>query len=195
MKKLPIYAVTPHTQLRPGLYLGLFNGRRSKTQEMANWGANGPLIGPLESCHEVGGCELNLKLAEGADIKAHAKITDIHNDFEMTLKIDGGEYIKIGRFYYGDWTFFTVEAKRTAREQLLDKLEATEEDAFYAKLCDDEIWPLDQSAAGLKRWVKLYDQWQDAKASNADAPLLDDLAALGTGHIYCDLIRARREAL
>ena len=159
---------------------------------MAGWGANGPLIGPLESCHVVGGCELNLNLAETADIKAHAKVADIYNDCEMTLKIDGGEYIKIGHFYYGDWTLFMVEPKRTALEQLLDKLEATEEDAFYTKLCDDEIRPLDQSAAGLKRWVKLRDQWQDAKATNDDAPLLDELAALGTGHIYCELVRVRK---
>lgn len=190
--KLPIYNDTLNTGLQPGLYLGLYNGRRSKKEEVEDWGTDGPLIGPIETCHEVGGCELTLTLAKTADIKAHAKIAKIYNGFEMALPIDGGEYIKIGRIYYGDWSFFTVKADDTALKEVFNHFRDVENESFYEQLCNDLIRPLDQSAAGLKQWVKLRDRWEDAKADNADAPLLDELAALGTGHIYCDLIRLRK---
>jgi hypothetical protein len=45
---MPLYGSEP---TEPGLYLGLFHGRKDPDDQMIEWGFNGPLIGPLSFVH------------------------------------------------------------------------------------------------------------------------------------------------
>lgn len=45
---MPLYGSEP---IEPGLYLGLFHGRKDPDDQMIEWGFNGPLIGPLCYVH------------------------------------------------------------------------------------------------------------------------------------------------
>lgn len=193
--KLPIYNETKHSELKPGLYLGLFHGRRRADEDLKDWGSNGPIIGPLEWCHTTYGDHIRIRLRKDADRKAHAALLkNDHEEPDFFLK-DG--LLKVGRVYYGDWTVFEVEASplRNDTLALIDYIIENEEEDFHEQLTNDIIVPLDTTEKGRKAWVKLRDKWDDAKRHDAEAEFEDELALIGRGHIYCSAMQLRKKLL
>ncbi len=95
---LPQYGTKPD---KPGLYLGLFHGRSSPTEQMDEWGFNGPLIGPLDWCHTTYATDINISFVNPEDSVKYAM------DDEFTLKVSG-DLLVFGGYYYGDWTVYYV---------------------------------------------------------------------------------------
>lgn len=71
-KDLPAYGDTPtQSNLKPGLYLGLFHGRSTPDEVVDDWGFAGPIIGPLEYVHTTYACDVKLKFVEPADFRRY----------------------------------------------------------------------------------------------------------------------------
>jgi hypothetical protein len=78
---------------KPGLYLGLFHGRRSPHERMDDWGFDGPTIGPLKWCHTTYAFNIKIQFVNSVDAL---------NYF--------GDLVVLGGMYYGDWTVYYVGA-------------------------------------------------------------------------------------
>ena len=88
------YNKTPVDQLAPGLYLGLFHGRKDPNQDLKYWGENGPILGPLAYVHSTYASWI--KTASPGN----------HNDYEMIEIVD--DMVSFGGKFYGDWSVFHV---------------------------------------------------------------------------------------
>jgi hypothetical protein len=97
--KYPIY--NEDMPPKPGMYLGLFNGRDRLDQDMEGWGSNGPIIGPLEYAHTTYADEIKLMFKHGEDF---AKYGFDSIDPWLTIKRDG--LVEFQGKYYGDWTTY-----------------------------------------------------------------------------------------
>lgn len=116
---------TEQPDLKPGLYLGLFHGRKPG-EELDDWGSQGPVIGPLKFVHTTYGFHIKLEFE---------KLVGHHKYFPDTgsVWIDGrmqtwtcgpeaelfvigvnaetdadqiSDCVEYGGIYYGDWTVF-----------------------------------------------------------------------------------------
>ena len=76
------------------IYIELFHGRRSPTEELNDWGVQGPVFGPLGHVHTTYSNEIKLGAADG-DL-----IGELHTINDM-IYYDG--------WYYGDWSVFGEE--------------------------------------------------------------------------------------
>lgn len=110
VKKYPIYGDTK--DVKPGLYLGLFHGfKNAKARDAAqDWGANGPLIGPLKFVHTTYASHIKF---EFVDEKDAAKYGYIHTGEMCDLMVAGSgssdeDCIEFGNMFYGDWTVFNI---------------------------------------------------------------------------------------
>lgn len=88
---------------KPGLYLGLFHGRRHSREQMDDWGSNGPAIGPLRWCHTTYAFDIKVEFEEPADAIAYFG----KEESQFELKIDG-DLLVFDDMYYGDWTVYYV---------------------------------------------------------------------------------------
>lgn len=86
----------------PGLYLGLYHGfpDDEARQEAQDWGAHGPLIGPLQWAHITYMCDVKLQFVD--------ETTRPEGDFESAtdwgyadMKMDG-DCVRYGDMSYGD---------------------------------------------------------------------------------------------
>lgn len=71
-KVLPIYGEDEGT-IKPGLYLALYHGFKSDIERVTtdDWGANGPLIGPLKFCQGTYATHLKLHFETDEDAKLY----------------------------------------------------------------------------------------------------------------------------
>lgn len=92
-----------HTRLKPGMYLQLYHGYASHDDREAadDWGANGPVIGPLKYVHTTYAYDVKILFISKSDVKAPFKTTD------EELIIDD-DCLKFMGYYFGDWSVFTV---------------------------------------------------------------------------------------
>ena len=102
-KKYPIYG-GDLKGIKPGLYLGLFHGFRNENKRAASdgWGANGPMIGPLQFVHTTYGNDVKFKFINSKDA---AKYGLNEEDF---LAVNKDDTIEFRCMKYGDWTVFNV---------------------------------------------------------------------------------------
>jgi hypothetical protein len=89
------------------LYLKLFHGRTDPTEQMNDWGSNGPILGPYEFIHTT--YASRVKMGHDAD--------DVDELFavEDMIYYDG--------VYYGDWSVFPenrLEKQDQTRRQIYD---------------------------------------------------------------------------
>jgi hypothetical protein len=104
-KKLyPIYN-TCYKRLKPGLYLGLFHGFKNEDarQKADDWGANGPLIGPLRYIHTTYACHIKFEFVDVTDMEKYG-----FNKGRDSLAIDKNACVVFKDMQYGDWTVFNV---------------------------------------------------------------------------------------
>jgi len=105
-KKYPIYG---DKKVKPGLYLGLFHGFESAKARDASgdWGANGPLIGPLKFVHTTYGCHIKFEFVEEKDAAKYGfKLNEMHDLMVEGSKSPDSDCIKFDGMFYGDWTAF-----------------------------------------------------------------------------------------
>lgn len=109
-KKLPIYMVDD-AKVKPGLYLALYHGfkneeKRAKTDD---WGANGPLIGPLKFCHGTYDTHLKLVFETDEDAKLYGFYMgkDAFNEIPYTK----GGCLEFQRMEYGDFVVANFPSK------------------------------------------------------------------------------------
>ncbi|MDO8248822.1 MAG: hypothetical protein Q7T78_03770 [Rhodoferax sp.] len=96
---IPDYGTKPE---RPGLYLGLFHGRHDPSDQMVEWGFNGPLIGPLIFVHTTYTSNIKLGFESDNDAKRYFPIQIEHM---LTVSDD---MVLFDSKFYGDWTVFYV---------------------------------------------------------------------------------------
>lgn len=89
-------------RLYPGLYLGLYHGRRDVAEDMKDWGSRGPLIGPLENLTTTYMTDIRLMFKERLDALKYGLDIDLP---ELSTKQDCIEYRGV---YYGDWQALIV---------------------------------------------------------------------------------------
>jgi hypothetical protein len=98
-RELPLYGTEP---AEPGLYLGLFHGRNDPTDQMTDWGFNGPLIGPLTFVHTTYTSNIKLDFVSDNDAKRY-----FPNQTDHMLTVSDDMVLFDSKFY-GDWTVFYV---------------------------------------------------------------------------------------
>ncbi|SRR5216684_3599769 len=86
------------------VYLELFHGRKSVTQQLDDWGSEGPILGPLAYVHTTYAADIKIETATGSDGVLYL-CGDERTDL---LHYDG--------FYYGDWTVFGAEVLEKSPE-------------------------------------------------------------------------------
>lgn len=104
-KRYPIYGTTSF--VKAGLYLGLFHGftnekKRRAAGDAGEWGANGPLIGPLKHVHTTYATHVKFSFVYAHDASKYGLKE------EDQLTINGKGCIPFGRMQYGDWTVFNI---------------------------------------------------------------------------------------
>ena len=87
---------------RPGLYLGLFHGRRDPNATMEDWGFVGPAIGPLKFCHTTYAYTITIAFEWAQDRALY-----FGEDFDGMLTMHD-DMIEYEGCYYGDWTVYYV---------------------------------------------------------------------------------------
>ena len=98
-RELPLYGLEP---AEPGLYLGLFHGRNDPTDQMIDWGFNGPLIGPLTFVHTTYTSTIKLDFVSDNDARRY-----FPNQADHMLTVSEDMVLFDSKFY-GDWTVFYV---------------------------------------------------------------------------------------
>lgn len=88
---------------RPGMYLKLLHGRHSVREEMNDWGADGPWIGPLKWFHCTYLSSIGIGFEDGGEI---APMT-AGDDLPSPMFFSGGLLYFKG-MYYGDWELQTL---------------------------------------------------------------------------------------
>lgn len=104
MATYPIYRSEKDMDAMPeGLYLGLFHGFKTPEEraDAGDWGADGPMIGPLEYVHTTYATHVHIKFVNAVD---SIKYGFQHDD--PTLDIDSEDCVVFEDMQYGDWTVF-----------------------------------------------------------------------------------------
>ena len=102
-----VYGIRPQ---KPGMYLGLFHGRKKPDQAMSGWGFDGPALGPLIYFHTTYACSVNLQFTCPSD----AHLLTGNNDTFLELQMDGDLLCFDGKLY-GDWTVYMVTPEECFR--------------------------------------------------------------------------------
>tara|TARA_R110000868_G_scaffold188768_3_gene431538 strand:+ start:6327 stop:6632 length:306 start_codon:yes stop_codon:yes gene_type:complete len=94
------------------MYLALFHGRDSKTEDMNDWGFSGPLIGPLRYFHTTYNSNVKLAFSQSAGPLAaleRARLYSVEHGSEdvIIFRTDEG-LMPFGDKFYGDWTVFCL---------------------------------------------------------------------------------------
>jgi hypothetical protein len=95
---------------KPGMYLGLFHGRKERREQMEDWGFVGPLLGPLRYCHTTYLHDIKICFENVEDARRCLGSDDVH--VFLTVVDD---MIDFGNAFFGDWSVFYVtpdECKR-----------------------------------------------------------------------------------
>ncbi len=95
-----------------GLYLHLFHGRESIEEDLEDWGADGPTIGPIKYCHTTYTTEVKFAFSSKEAYEKfkgtphmHFHIHEPSNYYAAHLNI-AGDCLQCGDMYYGDWSVF-----------------------------------------------------------------------------------------
>lgn len=88
---------------RKGMYLKLFHGRPTTTEDMDDWGTEGPDIGPLHYAHTTYASEIKLMFERLEDAKSFG-FDDVEG-ISLDIVNDLVEYQGV---YYGDWSCHIV---------------------------------------------------------------------------------------
>jgi len=96
----PAYGSKPQ---KPGLYFGLFHGRRLPLEQMDDWGFDGPTIGPLKWCHTTYAFNIKIQFQNSVDALNYFGVQR-----EQFLLDMNGDLVVFGGMYYGDWTVYYV---------------------------------------------------------------------------------------
>jgi len=99
MSQLPIYK--EDTPEQPGLYLGLYHGRKTIDEQLEDWGNNGPVIGPLEYVHTTYATHIKLKFKHAEDARKYGFNPDAMIDLDIQE-----DMVFYQDCWYGDWTVF-----------------------------------------------------------------------------------------
>lgn len=106
--ELPIYNQIPY-KVPPGLYLGLFHGRKTIEEELDDWGFNGPIIGPLKFCHITYGSYIKPSFSERHP--GRHRLYGFDDPTPLIELVDHGTLVPFQGAYYGDWTLFIIDDK------------------------------------------------------------------------------------
>jgi hypothetical protein len=128
------------------VYLYLFHGRASIDQDMTDWGAEGPKIGPLSYVHTTYGSDVKIRGSREVLERFFPKAAvHFHNGFgEHSIQLEGDCLPHEGKLY-GDWTVCTAE-------YLQPRTTTSEAPACAAR--HDQPDPLSWDYAGLLRAVR-----------------------------------------
>ncbi|HEV2327638.1 MAG TPA: hypothetical protein VGY56_02490 [Verrucomicrobiae bacterium] len=85
---------TTENQPSNGVYLELFHGRKTKDEELDDWGTPGPIFGPLAYVHTT--------------YQDHIKFEQ-NGDWHELWLAEG--MIFYDGMWYGDWTVFALDGK------------------------------------------------------------------------------------
>lgn len=92
----------------PGLYIGLFHGRQHKDARLKDWGHQGPLIGPLNYVQTTYGDRPRFSFVNPDDaqrfLSAFPELGGGVDEGDLPDLEDG--MVKLGGYYYGDYTVF-----------------------------------------------------------------------------------------
>lgn len=104
LESVPRYQSILSNKLPSGLYLALFHGRTDPSEDMEDWGFDGPMIGPLKFVHTTYGNEIKFEFDSEDTARRCTGMADVSGWLTKTsddlLSSDGG------LSYYGDWTVF-----------------------------------------------------------------------------------------
>ena len=98
------------------VYLELFHGRKSTTEQPDDWGTQGPILGPLKFVHTTYGSDIKIQTVDGS-----AGVLSVVGEEVPDL-------LYYGDCYYGDWSVFSYEVltkQLKARVQQFDVDKAT----------------------------------------------------------------------
>lgn len=102
-------------KLPTGLYIGCFHGRKTPDEELADWGAQGPVIGPLEYVHLTYMGDPKFEFASFEDAQRYFHLDNEHNQTEGNFDVVDGMLVVGDGMYYGDWTvFYHVKGREDA---------------------------------------------------------------------------------
>jgi len=82
----------------------MFHGRTDPSQDMDDWGTDGPVFGPYNYAHTTYRYHIKLGKADGDYFELYC--------FEDMLYYDG--------IYYGDWSVFGIEVLKESQFQVTD---------------------------------------------------------------------------
>lgn len=134
--------------LKPGLYLSLYHGRQTPAEELSDWGAPGPVIGPLRNVHTTYCAEVRVEFEtvedhdnyfprEAAAWDMQHRIVEYRREAELVFIED---LLAYNGMYYGDWTVFVVPgARESEAEKLLAALRADIEAMQHGREYGDPI--------------------------------------------------------
>ncbi|AOG24147.1 hypothetical protein [Acidovorax sp. RAC01] len=94
----------------PGMYLGLFHGRRNPKEQMSDWGFAGPVLGPLQYCHTTYMAFVHLHFVSGGDARTCCNSSYLEVELEV-----GENMIEFEGAYYEDWTVLVVSPEECRR--------------------------------------------------------------------------------
>ena len=83
---------------KPGMYLKLLHGRRSVDEEMDDWGADGPWIGPLKWFHCTYLSSVGIGFENGGELSSMCSGSQVPSPMFL---VEGLLYF--AGMYYGDW--------------------------------------------------------------------------------------------
>lgn len=106
--KVPVYGVKPE---KPGMYLGLFHGRKKVNEVMQDWGFDGPCLGPLNYFHTTYASTIQIEFENPVD--AHRFTGSYTLQCELQLN---GDMLRYEGNYFGDWTVYMVKPEECFRQ-------------------------------------------------------------------------------
>ena len=106
--KVPVYGVKPK---KPGMYLGLFHGRKKVNEVMQDWGFDGPCLGPLNYFHTTYASTIQIEFENPVD--AHRFTGSYTLQCELQFN---GDMLRYEGNYFGDWTVYMVKPEECFRQ-------------------------------------------------------------------------------
>lgn len=79
------------------VYLELFHGRSSQTEQLDDWGTQGPILGPLKYVHTTYASDIKVETADG-----QAGVLSVVGEQAPDL-------LYYDNLYYGDWSVFSSD--------------------------------------------------------------------------------------
>ncbi len=95
-----------------GMYLKLLHGRKNPDEELQDWGADGPWIGPLVWFHCTYFTEIGLAFSD----KESISYLHEHVDYPAPMHVHQN-YIYYDGLYYGDWTLYAIAEQKNRRKK------------------------------------------------------------------------------